>query len=123
MEVDDDPATAEEEQKFANGPEITGAHAQSETTIGRFGSNIRLVRGSGRINPPQKKESVEFFLNVSLNSVTKMIVFTVKRARTCHLFRKCPGCCHSVSKTHVRDRIYRLSQIHASVIYQILLIY
>ena len=42
-----------------------------------------------------------------------------KRARTCCLLCKRPGCYHSTSKTHVRDRIFKLSPIHASVIYQI----
>ena len=41
-----------------------------------------------------------------------------KRARTCHLLCKKPGCYHSTSKTHVRDRIFNMSPIHASVIYQ-----
>ena len=34
-----------------------------------------------------------------------------------------PGCYHSASKTHVRDRIFKLSPIHASVIYHILWIH
>ena len=42
-----------------------------------------------------------------------------KRAQTCHLLCKRPGCYHSVSKTHVRERIFKLSPIHALVIYQI----
>ena len=33
-----------------------------------------------------------------------------------------PACCHSANKTHVKDGIFKLSSIHASVIYQILLI-
>ena len=61
---------------------------------------------------------IEFFLNVfslnSLNSVTK--IFVIKRTRTCHLLCKRPGCDHSASKTHVRDRIFKLTLIHASVI-------
>ena len=32
---------------------------------------------------------------------------------------KRPGCYNSVSKTHVRDRIIKMTPIHASVIYQI----
>ena len=36
-----------------------------------------------------------------------------------HLLCKRPGCYHSTTKTHVRDRIFKLFQIHASVIYQI----
>ena len=53
----------------------------------------------------------------SLNSVTK--IFAIKRVRTCHLFCKSPVCYHSASKTHVRNRFFKLSPIHASVIYQI----
>ena len=36
-----------------------------------------------------------------------------------HLLGKRPKCYHSTNKTHVRDRIFKLSPIHASVIYQI----
>ena len=56
----------------------------------------------------------------SLNSVAKIFVITVKgfEHATSHLLCKRPGCYHSASKTHVRDRIFKLSPIHASVIYQ-----
>ena len=37
----------------------------------------------------------------------------------CHRATFWPGCYNSTSKTHVRDRIFKLSPIHASVIYQI----
>ena len=43
----------------------------------------------------------------------------IKRARSCQLLCKRPGCYHSANKTHVRDRIFKLSPIHASLIYQI----
>ena len=46
-------------------------------------------------------------------------IFVIKRTRTCHLLCKRPGCYHSTSKTHVRDRIFKLSPIHAWVVYQI----
>ena len=46
-------------------------------------------------------------------------LFFSKRARTCHLFWKRPGCYHSISMTHVRERILKLSPMHASVIYRI----
>ena len=36
-----------------------------------------------------------------------------------HLLCKGPGCYHSTSKTYVRDKIFKLNPIHASVIYQI----
>ena len=50
-----------------------------------------------------------------VNSVTKTIVYS-KRTRTCHLLCKRPGCYHSASKTHVRDRIFKSTPIHASMI-------
>ena len=53
---------------------------------------------------------IEFSLNVSK-------IF-VKRVRTCHRLCKRPGSYHSTSETHVRDRIFKLNPIHASVIYQ-----
>ena len=49
----------------------------------------------------------------------KNICHYSKRARTCHLLCKRQGCYHSTNKTHVGDRIFKLSLIHASVIYQI----
>ena len=48
----------------------------------------------------------------SLNSTNPV----TKRLQTCHLLHKRPGCCHSTCKTHVRDRIFKLSPIDASVI-------
>ena len=36
-----------------------------------------------------------------------------------HLLCKRQGCYHSASKTHVTDRIFKLSPVHASMIYQI----
>ena len=41
------------------------------------------------------------------------------KVRTCRLLCQRQGCSHSANKTHVRDRIFKLSPIHASVIYQI----
>ena len=38
---------------------------------------------------------------------------------TCHLLCKSPRCYHSASKTRVAERIFKLSPIYASVIYQI----
>ena len=49
----------------------------------------------------------------------KYICRDSKRARTCHLLCKRPGCQHSASKTCVRDGIFKLTPGHASVIYQI----
>ena len=59
------------------------------------------------------------FLTFSLNSVTK-ILFVRKIIRTCHLLCKRLRCYHNASKkTQVGERIFKLSPIHASVIYQI----
>ena len=41
-------------------------------------------------------------------------------AWTCDLLDKRQGCYHNAIKTHVRDMIFKLSPIHALVIYQIL---
>ena len=43
-----------------------------------------------------------------------------KRTRTCHLFCKRPGWYHSTSKSNVweRERIFKLSLIHTSVIFR-----
>ena len=43
-----------------------------------------------------------------------------KSIQTCHLLCLRPGCYHSDSKTHVRDRIFKMSSIHALVIFLIL---
>ena len=51
--------------------------------------------------------------------MTKIFVITLKRARTWQFLCKTRGCFHSAGKTHVRDRIFRLTPIHASMIYQI----
>ena len=47
-------------------------------------------------------------------------IFFIKRAQTCHLLCRRPGCCHSTSKTQVRERIFKLILIYASVNDQIL---
>ena len=47
--------------------------------------------------------------------MTKIFVTMVKGLEFCHLLCKRPGCYHSTNKTHVRDRIFKLSPIHASV--------
>ena len=55
----------------------------------------------------------------SLNS-TKLgdkKIYVIKRTRTCHLLCKRPACNHSTRKTHIRDRIFKLSPIHISGIY------
>ena len=84
-----------------------------------FDKNARPAILSGaNLNRNEFRKGMKFFLNVyslkSLNLVTK--VFFIKRAWTCHLLCKSPGCYQSTRKTHVRDRIFKFSQIHASVI-------
>ena len=60
---------------------------------------------------------LEFFLNVSLNSmnsVTKVFVITLKRASSLPPPTKRPGCHHSTRKTRVKDRTFKFTPIHAS---------
>ena len=38
------------------------------------------------------------------------IILVIKRAQTCHLLCKRPGCYHSTSKIHVRDTIFNWGQ-------------
>ena len=76
-------------------------------------------------------EVLEFFLNVFTEfSELRTNIFViksndwhlfifVKRVQTCHILCKRPGCYHSTNETHVKDRIFYLIPIHASVIYQI----
>ena len=58
-----------------------------------------------------------WFLRCRLEWHTK--IFVIKWTRTCHVLCKRPGCNHITSKTHVRNTIFNLSPIHASVIYHI----
>ena len=46
-------------------------------------------------------------------------ILLIKRGRSCNLLCWRSGCCDSTSKTQMRDRIFKLTLIHASVIYQI----
>ena len=65
---------------------------------------------------------MEFFRNVftEFNEFSdKNFSHHSKKAQTCHLLCKRSGYHHSTSKTHVRDRILKLSSIHALVIYQV----
>ena len=64
---------------------------------------------------------IEFSLNVCTEFAEfsdKNIFQYSKMAWTYHLLCKRPGCYHSTSKTHMRARIFKLTIIHASVIYQ-----
>ena len=54
---------------------------------------------------------MEFFLI----QLQKKIVYS-KTTQTYHLLCKRPGRYHNTSKTHVRDRIFKSSPIHASMI-------
>ena len=66
--------------------------------------------------------SLEFSLIVFLELAEfsdKNVCHHSKRVQTCHLLYYRWGCYHSASKTHVRDKIFNLTPIHASVIYQI----
>ena len=67
-----------------------------------------------------------FFLNVFTEfaeSSDKNICHYSKRAQTCYILCTRPGCYHSTSMTLVRNRIFKLSPVCASVIYQILWIW
>ena len=63
--------------------------------------------------PASYFKAFEFSLNVPKNIVFKNII------RTCLLLCKRLRCNHSINKTQVEERIFKLSQIHVSVIYQI----
>ena len=67
------------------------------------------------------KEIIEFSLNVftELCEFSNRNIFHYsKRAGTYHPVTSCerPRCYHSASEKHVRDRIFKLTPIHASVI-------
>ena len=47
------------------------------------------------------------------------ILYFQKIIQTCHLLCKRPRCYHSASKTQVAERIFKLSPVHALVIYLI----
>ena len=64
---------------------------------------------------------IEFSLNVFnefRNSVTKILYFK-KIIQTCHFLCKRPRCYHSAIRMHVGEGIFKLTPIHAAVIYQI----
>ena len=65
-----------------------------------------------------KRSSMEFFLNVCPEFSDKIFVTTVKGLETLpasHLLCWRPVCYLSASKTHVRDRIFKLIPIYASL--------
>ena len=101
---------------------LSGTRIMMETCINRAVVTERIGRLSAAMEIVTLHLLLEFFLNISLvsmNSVTKVFVITLKWARTCHLLPKRPGYHHSTNKTRVRDRTFKFSPIHASVMYQI----
>ena len=56
------------------------------------------------------------FSQNSLNSVTKIFVTIVKGLEPATQAPLVLGCYHSASRTHVRDRIFKLTPIHTSVV-------
>ena len=64
-------------------------------------------------------ESLQNGVATHFEGADKNICHYSKIARTCHLLSKRSACYLSASKTHVRDRIFKLYPIHASVTYQI----
>ena len=67
---------------------------------------------------PNNYKNIWVFPNSLANSVTRNIIFQ-KIIGTCHLLCKRPRCYHSTSKTKVAERIFKLSPVHALVIYLI----
>ena len=57
-----------------------------------------------------------FSLMFSMNSLNSL---QQKDSNPTHLLCERPACYHSASTTHVRDKIFKFSSIHASVIYLI----
>ena len=64
-----------------------------------------------------------YTIEFSLNVLPELAQFSGKKyyiwKRLFEPVTSLPGCYHSASKTHVRDRILKLTPIHVSVIYQI----
>ena len=68
------------------------------------------------------KEAMKFFLNVFSEFAEfsdKKLSLQQKDSNPSHLLCERPACYHSACTTHVRDRIFKYSSIHASVIYLI----
>ena len=67
-----------------------------------------------------KKQSVSLHTSkrFSLNALNEFAELSERQplesetVRTCHLLCERPGCYHSGSKTHVRDKILKLNPIH-----------
>ena len=65
------------------------------------------------------QQAFEFSLNVFAEFSDKNICHYSKMVWTGYLLCKRPGWYYNTGKTHARDRIFKLSPVHASVIYQI----
>ena len=76
----------------------------------------KLWRSDFMVIFTSKIKRLEFFLNVFIEFRDKNICHYSERSQTCHLLCMRPGCYHSTSKTHIRDRIFKWVPIHASVI-------
>ena len=73
-----------------------------ENSLNSLTVPVKVAKLDLSFSPLKMLLTLEFFLN-SANSVTKIFVFTVKKAQTCHPLCKRPGCYHSASQTNVRD--------------------
>ena len=64
---------------------------------------------------------MEFLLNVfsEFSEFSDKKYLSLKGVPTCQILCKRPSCYHGTSKTHVSDRIFKLTPIHALVIYKI----
>ena len=66
---------------------------------------------------------LEFFLNefCRIYRICRTLKICLQKMciRTCYLLCNRPACYHSNTNTHVRDKVFKLSLIHASVINQI----
>ena len=83
--------------------------------------NYELTKVSKVFNLQEKQthRNIGVFPKCFTEFSDKNICHYSKRAQTCHLLCKKPACYHNTSKIHVKDRIFKLTPSHASVIYQI----
>ena len=93
-------------------------------------TNFNVISSLPHLHPPQASRTYILYVMDNIRVFPncfhwiaefsdKNIFHNSKRTRTCHLLCKRPWGYHSTSKTHVKDRIFKLSPIHGSVIYQI----
>ena len=86
-------------------------------TVCMLWNTVTVIGFRGKILDFDRCIFLVMYIIWQLNSVTKICHYS-KRARTCHLLCNRPEYYHNTSKTHVRDRIFRLSPIHASMIFR-----